>query len=340
MNHPRVPARLLAGESLPGITEALGNMDGWLLRDGAHRLVTRHERVITVGRVAADPSRVFAERATWTDPAADGSDTYCSPLSDGALVVSGRQAVTVHEADGSVRWEHRHEMWPDSGEASGACTPDPTGRVLLAAMAGPLGPDRSYAGDICRALDLATGEVLAEHLLPSFSATYAFQQFPEARPEVLLTASMGQDGTRCLLVTWTDGGLGIRAAGTAEEPYVGLGADGVLIGQDVGGGYLCRTQEGADDVLVEAGDVLPEEWVFVGYTPGFVDDQRVLVVAAEEQWAEEGTHLLFDAHTLRPLAAVDYPQPSGVAAVPLGDGTWLTVEEDTVRRWTIPSDLG
>ncbi|WP_432753982.1 hypothetical protein ACE1OA_34545 [Streptomyces sp. JL2001] len=131
-----------------------------------------------------------------------------------------------------------------------------------------------------------------------------------------------------------------QGGGHRRGTYVGLGADGVLIGQDVGGGYLCRTQEGADDVLVEAGDVLPEEWVFVGYTPGFVDDQRVLVVAAEEQWAEEGTHLLLDAHTLRPLAAVDYPQLAGVAAVPLGDGTWLTVEEDTVRRWTIPSDRG
>ncbi|MFG2867371.1 hypothetical protein [Streptomyces sp. NPDC048338] len=109
---------------------------------------------------------------------------------------------------------------------------------------------------------------------------------------------------------------------------------------DVGGGYLCRTQEGAEDVRIEAGDVLPEDRVFVGCTPGFVDDERILVVTAEEQWAEEVTHLLLDAHTLRPLAALDYPRPPGVAAVPLGDGTWLTVEEETVRRWTIPSDPG
>ncbi|MGA5195618.1 hypothetical protein [Streptomyces exfoliatus] len=334
MNHPRVPARLLAGESLPGIAEALGNMDGWLLRDGAHWLVTRHEGVITVGRVVVDPSRVLADRARWNAPAADASGTYCSPLPDGALAVSGREAVTVHEADGTVRWEHRHATWPDSPEASGACTPDPAGHVLLVSMAGPLGPDGSYAGDICRALDLTTGEVLAEHVLPSFSATYAFQQFPDARPEVLLTASMGQDGTHCLLVAYTGAGLDVRAAGTAEEPYVGLGAGGVLVSQDVGGGYLCRTQDGADDVIIEAGEALPEGWFFVGYTPGFVDDKRILVVAAEEQWAEEGTHLLLDAHMLRPLAELDYPQTPGVTAVPLGDGTWLTLDEETVRRWT------
>ncbi|WP_329625340.1 hypothetical protein OG357_37395 [Streptomyces sp. NBC_01255] len=334
MNHPRVPARLLAREFLPGVSEALGNMDGWLLRDGAHWLVTRHDGVITAGRVATDSSRVLADRATWSDPVPGGSGTYCSPLPDGALAVSGREAVTVHEADGTVRWEHRHGSWLHSPAASGACTPDPSGRALLTAMAGPHGPGGSYAGDICRALDLATGEVLAEHVLPSFSATYAFQQFPDARSEVLLTASMGQDGTLCLLVARTAAGLDIRAAGTAEEPYVGLGGGGVVVGQDVGGGYLCRTQGGADDVIVEAGEVLPEGWVFVGYTPGFADDRQILVVAAEEQWAEEGTHLLLDARTLRPLAAVAYPRTPGVAAIPLGDGTWLTHDEETVQRWT------
>ncbi|MFF5920943.1 hypothetical protein ACFY8C_21765 [Streptomyces flavochromogenes] len=333
MNHPRVPVRPLAHESLPGITEGLGNMDGLLLRDRAHWLVTRHEGTITVGRVDTDPSRVLAGRATWRNPAPDASGTYCSPLPGGALAVSGRQAVTVYEADGTVRWEHRHEEWRHSPGASGACAPDPAGRVLLAAMAGPHGPGGSYAGDVCRALDLTTGEVLAEHVLASFSATYAFEHFPDARPDVLLTASMGQDGTHCLLVARTAAGLDVRAAGTAEEPYVGLGADGVLISQDVGGGYLCRTQDGADDVIVEAGEVLSEGEGFVGYTPGFVDDERILVVSAEEQWAEEGTHLLLDARTLRPLAELAYPRPQGVTAVPLGDGTWLTRDGESVRRW-------
>ncbi|MFE9884454.1 hypothetical protein [Streptomyces scopuliridis] len=334
MNYPRVPAGLLTREFLPGITDALENTDGWLLRDGAHWLVTRHEGTIAVGRVGTDPSRVLADRTTWTNPAPDDPSQYCSPLPDGSLAISTREAVTVHETGGTIRWEHRHRDWQQSPEAAGACTADPAGQVLLATMAGPLGPDGLSAGDICRALDLATGEVLAEHVLPSFSATYAFQQFPDARPEVLLTASMGQDGTHCLLVTYTAGGLDVRTAGTAEEPHVGLGTDGVLVSQDVGGGYLCRTQDGADDVIIEAGDVLSEDWVFVGYTPGFVDEKRILVVAAEEQWAEQGTHLLLNARTLRPIAELDYPQAPGARAVPLGDGTWLTHDQETVQRWT------
>ncbi|MFF4265566.1 hypothetical protein [Streptomyces virginiae] len=123
MNYPQVPVRLLAHESLPGIADAFGAMDGRLLRDGAHWLMTRHEGVITGGRVAADPSRVLADRAVWADPAPDGSDTYCSPLPGGALAVSGRGAVTVHEADGTVRWEHRHRDRQHSPEAAGACEP-------------------------------------------------------------------------------------------------------------------------------------------------------------------------------------------------------------------------
>ncbi|MEU2236765.1 hypothetical protein [Streptomyces vietnamensis] len=335
MNYPRVPARLLASEAVPGVVEAFGNLDGLLLRDGAYWLVTRHEGTITLAKVDADPSRVLADLATWTDPDPDTSGTYCSPLPGGAMAISGRETVTVHEADGTVRWEHRHRDWQHSPEATGACTPDPAGRVLLATMAGPLGADGLSMGDICRALDLATGEVLSEYVLPSRAAAYEFQEFPDARPEVLLTASMGQDGTLCFLVTFEDGELGVRATGTVTEACVGVGPDGALVIQDIGGGYLTRTQDGTDDVLLEAGDILPEEWVFVGYTPGFVDDKRILVVAAEEQWAEEGTHLLLDARTLRPLAELDYPQPPGVTAVPLGDGTWLTHDEETVQRWAI-----
>ncbi|MFF0558635.1 hypothetical protein [Streptomyces sp. NPDC004266] len=335
MNYPRVPARLLAGEAVPGVVEAFGNLDGLLLRDGAHWLVTRHGGTITIGKVDVDPSRVFSDRAMWTDPNPDASGTYCSPLPGGAMAISGREAVTVYEPDGTVRWEHRHREWQHSPEATGACAPDPAGRVLLTTMAGPLGADGLSTGDICRALDLATGEVLSEHLLPSRAAAYEFQGLPDARPEVLLTASMGQDGTLCFWVTFEDGELDVRTTGTVTEACVGVGPDGALVIQDIGGGYLTRTQDGTDDVLLEAGDILPEGWVFVGYTPGFVDDKRILVVAAEEQWAEEGTHFLLDARTLRPLAELDYPQPPGVTAVPLGDGTWLTHDEETVQRWAI-----
>lgn len=79
VNYPRVPAGLLTREFLPGITDALENTDGRLLRDGTHWLVTRHKGTISVGRVGTDPSQVLADRTTWTNPAPNDPSQYCSP---------------------------------------------------------------------------------------------------------------------------------------------------------------------------------------------------------------------------------------------------------------------
>ncbi|WP_395366167.1 hypothetical protein ACHGLA_33800 [Streptomyces sp. YH02] len=50
--------------------------------------------------------------------------------------------------------------------------------------------------------------------------------------------------------------------------------------------------------------------------------------------AGPGVHLLLDARTLGPLAALDYGRRPGVTVVPLGDGTWPTCDAEGVRRWT------
>ncbi|MFF0560829.1 hypothetical protein [Streptomyces sp. NPDC004266] len=57
-------------------------------------------------------------------------------------------------------------------------------------------------------------------------------------------------------------------------------------------------------------------------------------MAAEERVGvkQEGTHLLLDAHTFGLLAELDYRETPGVSAVPLGDGTWLTHDGETVLR--------
>ncbi|MFG2991839.1 hypothetical protein ACGFZK_21545 [Streptomyces sp. NPDC048257] len=76
--------------------------------------------------------------------------------------------------------------------------------------------------------------------------------------------------------------------------------------------------------MIEASNLLPDERPFVGYNPGFVDN-RILVVTGGEQWAEQGTHLRLGPGTLQPIA------------VPLGDGSWLTPDQETVQRWTTSS---
>ncbi|MGW0209904.1 hypothetical protein ACWDZ8_30355 [Streptomyces sp. NPDC003233] len=87
------------------------------------------------------------------------------------------------------------------------------------------------------------------------------------------------------------------------------------------------------NVLAAAEEVLPDDLRFVGYRPGFLDKDRVLAAVAEEEDSEDNRHLILDGHTLQPVAEVGYPGTTCSDPLALGDGTWLTTEEDVVRRW-------
>ncbi|MFD8205184.1 hypothetical protein ACFV2S_02045 [Streptomyces sp. NPDC059695] len=67
----------------------------------------------------------------------------------------------------------------------------------------------------------------------------------------------------------------------------------------------------------------------------FLDATRVLAAVGEDPWEEECRHVLLDATDLRPRAGITYPRGGEPVSrvLPLGDGTWLTFDGDTVRRW-------
>lgn len=71
--------------------------------------------------------------------------------------------------------------------------------------------------------------------------------------------------------------------------------------------------------------------------PGFLDGARVLAAVGEDPWEEECRHVLLGADDLSPRAEVTYPPGAEVStrALPLGDGTWLTFDGDTVHRWRV-----
>ncbi|MFI0732969.1 hypothetical protein ACH4S9_28780 [Streptomyces sp. NPDC021225] len=137
-----------------------------------------------------------------------------------------------------------------------------------------------------------------------------------------------------LFLDWWEGDvLRAQQIGMTEEPFAGLSLGGAFLKLDVGGEWLSRYAPGQADVTVEAKDVLPDGLRFVGFRPGFLDRDRVLVAVAEEQWSPEAWHLICDGHTLVPLAEVGYPGTGCLDPLALGDGTWLTAHGDTVRRW-------
>lgn len=218
----------------------------------------------------------------------------------------------------------------------GACAADPSGRYLFATTVGRLDAGAPYEGDLCVAIDLATGKLVAESVLPSFSGMYDFQHsLADDEDAVFLMAGQGQDEAYSLLVSLSDGEVVVRQAGVIDEPFTGNSlASGVFLKQAIDGEDLTRYEGGLPVATTSAEAVLSADVRFVG-RPGFLDDSSILAAVAEEEWAEEARHFLLDAHTLEPMAEIDYPATTSLDPLALGDGTWLTVEGDEVSRWRI-----
>ncbi|MFJ8649356.1 hypothetical protein ACIRNI_24940 [Streptomyces sp. NPDC093546] len=333
MEHTPVSAELTASEEFSGLAGSDGRLDQWLVRDGAYWLVARSAADIRLVRVSSDQGTVLDTQHSWAIRALAESRSYCSPAPDGALAASTREAVTVYDADGQARWTFPHSPWPSG--SFGACCPDPTGRYLLAAVPAATLTDQGRRQDACIALDLKTGEVVAETVMPSSDGTYEFQQGPTGAAEVFLNAAQGQEEAYSLLVSLTpDTALHLRTVGTFDEPFTGSCiAPGDFLTISVGGDLLSRYAAGAQEPLaVETSDVLPDALVFMG-RPGYVDGDRILAAAGEDPWGEEARHFILDAETLTVRGEVHYPDAVDCLPVPLGDGTWLTLHGDTVRRW-------
>ncbi|MFI2203778.1 hypothetical protein ACH47Z_23965 [Streptomyces sp. NPDC020192] len=334
MDYARTTARLLAEEELPGLAaRARDHLDTFLVRHQACWLVSEPGGDVVVGRVAAESSLVFAERRRLPATAADAPGGFVSPLPDGGLAVAGNGRVTVYDADARVRWTYEFEPWTDPNAGSPACVTDGGGRHLLVTTTGPGMTDRPYPGDRCVVLDLSDGRTVTHTTLPSASAGYIFQQSLTDPAQIFLDALQG-DTFYSRVLTLAGDTLRAETVGD-DEPLAGVSLGGALLQLDVGGEWLSRCAAGQDEVLVEAEDILPEGLCFVGHRPGFLDPNRVLVAVAEEADTEDNRHLILDGHTLQPVAELDYPGITCADPLALGDGTWLTTEEDVVRRWRV-----
>ncbi|MFI1363051.1 hypothetical protein [Streptomyces griseochromogenes] len=332
MNYACHTAELLAEQELPGYRDCSTRHDSFLVRDRSCWLVSRSGDETVVCRVAADASRLFAEQRHWPCPRSGEEHGFASPLPDGGLALIVNGLVTVYDIAGRVRWTYRFQPWPDAHNATPACTPDASGRRLLVTTTGRPGRDGLYRGDLCVALDLADGRHVTDTVLPSATAGYIFQQSRTDPGQVFLDALMG-DTFHSLEVTLRDDALHTANIGLENDPFAGLSLDGAVIKTDVGGEWISRWEAGAEDVVAEVGETLPEGLRFVGHRPGFLDRDRVLAAVAEEEDTEDNRHLILDGHTLRPIGELAYPGTTCFDPLALGDGTWLTTEGDLVRRW-------
>ncbi|MFI2375390.1 hypothetical protein ACH5AO_10000 [Streptomyces sp. NPDC018964] len=330
MTHPRTVVELLAEEELPGFGGRSTRRDAFLVRDAACWLLARNGDETVVGPVAADRTRVFAEQRRWPCP----DPGFTSPLPDGGLAVVGNGLLTVYGADTRRRWTVEFEPWHDEGNAGPACVADASGSRLLVTLPGPDAGNGTYAGDLCVALDMTDGRHIARTVLPSATAGYVFQQSLTDPAEIFLDALQG-DTFHSLRVDLTDDTLQTQSVGADNEPFAGVSLNGAVLKLDVGGEWLSRCEAGQEDIVAEAEDVLPEGLRFVGYRPGFLDDGRIVAAVAEDQDSADNRHLLLDGRTLQPVAELDYPGITCPDPLALGDGTWLTAQGDTLRRWRL-----
>ncbi|MEV5441894.1 hypothetical protein AB0N23_05000 [Streptomyces sp. NPDC052644] len=332
MKYAPASAALLATDVLAGLAASAGKLDQWLVREGHTWTVARDLAEVRLGRLSSEPGSVFDAQLTLPAHALGEGRSYCSPVPGDGLAVSMREAVTVYDQDGRPRWSFPHPSWPQGSH--GACCPDPAGRYLLAAV--PLdAPGRQWQ-EGCVALDLASGELVAQATLPTSYGIYEFQQAPSPGAEkVFLNAAQGQEEAYALLVSLHDHRrtLELETVGTFDEPFTGSLTHGDFLTSSVGGELLSRyTSDKAAPVTVDASDVLPDGLLFMGQA-GFLDHARVLAAAGEEPWSDVSRHFLLSATDLSVLAEVHYPTTVSTMPVPLGDGTWLTTDGDTVHRW-------
>jgi hypothetical protein len=189
-------------------------------------------------------------------------------------------------------------------------------------------------GDVCVALDLTTGKPVAQETLPSLDGIYKFLHCLAAQEETFLNAAQGQDPAYSLLVCVDGDALRYRVVGTIDEPFTGNSiAPGEFLTMAIDGEYLRRYRPGNPEPLtVQARAVCPDGMVFA-VTPGFLDRARILVAAAPDPWGDAFRHFILDAATLHPAAELHYPYPTNQSPLAIGDGTWLTIQGDTVRRW-------
>ncbi|MGW3388382.1 hypothetical protein [Streptomyces cinereoruber] len=339
-----VRARPLDSVPLPGAASLVRGTALETRRDAPHRALLLHGDDLEVHDLEdlfageSAPSAVFP--MPWPDWGRGGASV--SP--DGTFAVfSGQRAVRAVDTDGTTLWEHRHTCWgsplghPHTGDERqacngyehGSCRVSDDGRFVWAHV---LAPGQEYE-EVWSVLDARDGRELARLPLDDSSASGSHHLSHPDGVHMGLCIGMGQDG---ILLYW--------ARWDGERPTL-WGLDGTLdrILMDVPpahGGFLTVEHYGADLRLHALdGTVLAEQDAYTwDYGGGFVDAGTLIAGTGVVHPEEEGVrHWLLDAATLEVRGPVAYPSGAvGGPARPLGDGTWLTYDEEggTLHRWS------
>ncbi|WP_405736166.1 hypothetical protein OG607_44225 [Streptomyces sp. NBC_01537] len=279
------------------------------------------------------------------------------------VVFAGPHALRAVGPGGEVRWEHPHPCWElsclavhasyeeyaaDPGHrdpAIGSCWISADGSTVWAHVQGEKGEEEWLV------LDAVDGRVLAR--TRTGTGTLGSEHLPPPDPGRMgLSVGEGQDGSPLLWARWDGRELTVDRIG--DDLYI-------LLDVSPSGDTLLAVTHGGPDLLVglraddgsEAAELESEtlplhpgadpdedtaEDTLWDYDAGYVDEDTVLAATTDtDEEYGAGRHWIVDAPEMRLRGEVVYPFPNTGRATALGDGTWLTFDDDgsAVHQWRV-----
>ncbi|MFG2328520.1 hypothetical protein ACGFMM_02740 [Streptomyces sp. NPDC048604] len=348
-----ITAQLRASVRLPGASELL---DGFAFEgrgDGSLRALLRNGHELEVHDLVALFTGETAPLAVFPVPWPGWTGGVHSVSPDAAFAAfSGQRSVRAVARDGSTLWEYRHACWDQElghehtgddqqvcrDSEHGSCRVSDDGRYVWAHV---VDPETEY-DELWVVLDARDGRELARLPLESVASGSHHVSHPDG-VHMGLDIGMGQDGIELhwghwdgeKLTTWDLNENLDRILMDVHPEH-----EGFLTMEHYGADLQLHALDGA--VLAE-GEAPPgaEAW---DWCAGFLDAGTVMACTGleygeddEDDSYDEVRHWLLDAATLRIRGAVAYPSgPAGGYVRPLGDGTWLTYDEEsaTLSRWS------
>ncbi|MEU6877142.1 hypothetical protein [Streptomyces sp. NPDC046712] len=348
-----ITAQLLDSVRLPGAGALVNGFAFEGRRDGLGRALLLKGHELAAHELDELLAGERAPRAVFPLPWPGWGHGVHSVSPDGTFAVfSGQRSVRAVDAGGATRWEYRHGCWDQEighehtgderqicpGIESGSCRISDDGRFVWAHVVE--GEDEEWQ-ELWVVLDAADGTELARLPLDSVTSGSHHLSHPDG-VHMALDIGMGQDGILLhwgrwdgdKLTTWDLNETMDRILMDVHPEHPGFltvehyGHDIQL--HDLAGTVVAEVEppQPRDDEE----DPLGWDWAC-----GFVDATTVIASTMEYgDDPEDHKHWLLDAHTLEIRGTVDYPTgPVDGFARPLGDGTWLTYDQEsgTLSRW-------
>lgn len=348
-----ITAQLRDSVRLPGGRELVSGFALEGRRDDPYRALLRNGHELEVYDLRELFSGERAPKAVFPLPWPRWDQGVHSVSPDGTFAVfSGQRSVRAMGADGKTLWEYRHSCWgpeldhPHTGDEQevcrgsehGSCRISDDGRLVWAHVVGQ--PEPGDWQERWVVLDARDGRELARLPLDSAAAGSNHLSHPDG-VHMGLCIGMGQDGILLYWARW-DGEM-LTSWDLNEDRNriltdVHPGYPGFLTVEQYGADLRLHAPDGA--VIAERKEPEPavgEDEAYWDYGCGFVDSDTVIASTADsDRDPERARHWLLDARTLRTRGVVTYPTgPVDGDVRPLGDGTWLTYddESETLNRW-------